>query len=83
MSNDNKKAPQAGGGLPIPKMNRGLKGFYADVQREIKHINWPTPKETTRLTGVVLAVCGALALLLFGFSYVLEVAAKLIGIGGK
>ncbi len=36
---------------------RGLKGFYRDVVREMKHVHWPTRHETNRLTGVVLAVC--------------------------
>lgn len=43
---------------PIPKPGRGgLKGYISDVARELRKVQWPTPKETTRLTGVVIAVC--------------------------
>ena len=45
------------GSVPVPRMRRGIKGFYRDVIREMKHVTWPTPQETTRLTGVVLAIC--------------------------
>ncbi len=46
----------SGGNLPIPKSRRGLKGFFNEVVREMKKVNWPTKKETNRLTGVVMAV---------------------------
>lgn len=45
-----------GGSLPIPKSRRGLKGFFNEVIREMKKVNWPTKKETNRLTGVVMGV---------------------------
>jgi preprotein translocase SecE subunit len=51
----NNESPR--GSLPIPKSRRGAKGFFSEVSREMKKVNWPTPKETNRLTGVVLAVC--------------------------
>jgi preprotein translocase SecE subunit len=66
------KAPAPKGGVPMPKMNRGIKGFYRDVLREMKHVNWPTPMESTRMTGIVLAVCIGLVLLLFGLSLMFE-----------
>jgi preprotein translocase SecE subunit len=44
------------GPLPIPKSRRGAKGFFTEVQREMKKVSWPTRPETNRLTGVVLAV---------------------------
>ena len=52
-----KKKPPGASNVPVPTMRRGVKGFYRDVVREMKHVTWPTPQETTRLTGVVLAVC--------------------------
>jgi len=58
-------APKAAGNLPVPKMRRGVKGFYRDVVREMKHVTWPKPKETTRLTGVVLAVCVMIVTMLY------------------
>ena len=45
-----------GGSLPLPKSRRGIKGFYSEVQREMKKVSWPTTSETNRLTGVVMAV---------------------------
>ncbi len=44
--------------VAIPSLKkRGLKGFYRDVVREMKHVHWPSRQETNRLTGVVMAVC--------------------------
>jgi preprotein translocase SecE subunit len=44
---------------PLPKSGRGgIRGYFGEVARELRKVQWPTPKETTRLTGVVLAVCG-------------------------
>ncbi len=54
----------SGGGIPIPKSKRGLPGFLADVRRELTKVSWPTVPETNRLTGVVLAVCALLAVVL-------------------
>lgn len=67
---------------PIPDIKgRGIQGFYRDVVREMKHVNWPTRQESTRLTGVVLGVCGLLALVLTALSFALEMLLKVIGIG--
>lgn len=42
----------------------------SEVGREMRKVNWPPPAETTRLTGVVIAVCGMVFLLLFAFNNV-------------
>ena len=69
--NDGPRKPQAG--LPLPKSSRGIKGYFQEVRREIKKVNWPTVPETHRLTGVVLGVCALLVAILtalgavFGF----------------
>lgn len=83
MSKDKPKASQKpGGGVPVPKMKRGFRGFYRDLVREMKHVTWPTVGETNRLTGVVLGVCIFIILLLFGLSYVFDMLLKpLIGGG--
>lgn len=60
---------------------RGLQGFYKDVLREMRHVNWPTRQETFRLSGTVLGVCALLALVLTGLSLGLEQLLNLIGIG--
>ncbi len=64
------KEPTAPVAIPSLK-KRGLKGFYRDVVREMKHVHWPSRQETNRLTGVVMAVClitiGVLTALSFVF----------------
>ncbi len=70
------KKPQ--GSLPVPKSKRGLKGFFNDVNREMKKVSWPSRAETNRLTGVVLAVCGLVVLSLSVMSYVFDIVVTLI-----
>lgn len=72
MSND-PSDPKKGGGkdktklpaaIATPKFKRGLKGFVADTNREMKKVSWPTRKETTRLTSVVLSLVVLVAVML-------------------
>lgn len=65
MKMDRPKAPQAASSLPLPKMKRGIKGFYRDIVAEMKKVNWPTRQETVRLSGVVLAVCLMVIVILY------------------
>jgi preprotein translocase subunit SecE len=59
------------GSIPIPKSQRGgIRNFFIEVNRELKKVNWPAPKEATRLTGVVLAVCLLVTLILTAFDVV-------------
>jgi len=67
-----------GGNLPLPKSRRGIKGFYSEVVREMKKVNWPTKKETNRLTGVVMAVTIICVLILLGFGIVFGTLISLI-----
>ncbi|MCW5936110.1 MAG: preprotein translocase subunit SecE [Fimbriimonadaceae bacterium] len=70
-------------GAPMVKIGRrGLTGFFRDVQREMRQVNWPTRQETTRLTGVVLGVCGLIALMLTVLSFLFEAALRMLGLGG-
>jgi len=50
--------------------------FLQEARREFKRVNWPTAKETTRLTSVViivsLGVAAFLGLLDFIFSTILQ-----------
>jgi preprotein translocase SecE subunit len=66
---------------PIPDMKKGPRAFFKDLQREIRMITWPTPQETTRLTGTVLGVCILVVVLLFGLSLVIEQLFRMIGVG--
>lgn len=66
---------------PIPKPGRGgLKGYISEVTRELRKVQWPTPRETTRLTGVVIAVCGislaAISIMSFLVATVIEMVVK-------
>lgn len=65
-------------GPPIPKSKRGLKGFFKEVVREIKKVNWPTPKETNRLTGIVLVVCGLIVAVLSALSFVIDTVVTML-----
>lgn len=43
--------------VPIPRAQRGgISGYIKEIQREMQKVDWPTPKETLKLTGVVFAV---------------------------
>ncbi len=76
-------APKAAGNLPVPKMRRGVKGFYRDVVREMKHVTWPKPQETTRLTGVVLAVCVMIVTMLYFATLIFgQILSAIISSGG-
>jgi preprotein translocase subunit SecE len=72
------KAAKLPTGVPVPKMKRGVKGFYKDIVREMKHVTWPTPKETTRLTGIVLAICTMIVLLLMVATFLFGTLLRLI-----
>lgn len=62
-------APQPAASVAVPNFKkRGFKGFWRDVQREMRHVTWPTRAETNRLTGVVLAVCALAIIILTGLS---------------
>lgn len=64
--------------IPIPKSKRGLKGFINEVKREMVKVTWPSRPEATRLTGIVLAVCSLLGLLLTLLSFALDMLIKLL-----
>jgi preprotein translocase SecE subunit len=50
-------ANESVGKVALPSSRRGVKGFISETTRELRKVSWPSPKETTRLTGVVLTVC--------------------------
>jgi len=57
--------------IATPKSRRGVKGFFVEVYRELKKVDWPPPKEVNRLTMVVLVVC----LFVVGVLYLMSVVA--------
>jgi len=73
-----KPASAGGAGVPLPKSKRGFKAFLNDVSRELKKVHWPDKKETNRLTGVVLAVCGLAAAILYGMSLIADTLVRIL-----
>ena len=52
------------GKVALPTSRRGAKGFFAETSRELRKVSWPSPRDTTRLTGIVLTVCVLIACVL-------------------
>lgn len=48
------------------KPKKGLVKYLKDAKSEFKKVVWPTPKETTRNTVVVVVICVLAGLLVFG-----------------
>jgi len=55
-----------------------MKGFFSEVQREMKKVSWPTRAETNRLTAVVLIVCAGLVVLFTALSVVFDTLVSLL-----
>ncbi|HEX7363746.1 MAG TPA: preprotein translocase subunit SecE [Dehalococcoidia bacterium] len=72
----NRYQPQA-----VPKKRRF--SFFADVIGELRKVTWPSRRDTIRLTGLVILVCGLVGLFLgaldFGLS---QLVAKIFLRGG-
>lgn len=78
MSKNAPSGPTAPASIPLPKSKRGFKQYWVDVAREMKKVTWPPHSETNRLTGVVLAVCILMVLILTGFHLVFETVVHLL-----
>lgn len=84
-----KNAPQTGKSAApdrapsLFKSKRGFRGFFKDVAREMRHVTWPTPQETVRLSGVVLAVCAIVVLYLFLVANFSEMVFDILLRGGQ
>ena len=48
------------------KKKKGIVKYFKDAKAEFKKVVWPTPKETTRNTIVVLIMCFIAGLIIFG-----------------
>ncbi|MBI4085134.1 MAG: preprotein translocase subunit SecE [Candidatus Liptonbacteria bacterium] len=46
-----------------------IRRFFQETRQELRHINWPTRQEATRLTAFVVALSLALAAFLGAFDY--------------
>jgi len=47
-----------------------IKKFFEESRIELKHVNWPTRSEATRLTAIVIGLSLGLALFLGLFDYI-------------
>ena len=63
-SNDAKDSKDKG--KKSGKKKKGIVKFFKDARSEFKKVVWPTPKETTHNTVVVMVMCGLAALFVFG-----------------
>ncbi len=65
--------------VAVPNIQkRGMKGFFNDLKRELKQVQWPSRKEASRLTGVVLVVCVITTLILLALSVGIDKVFKLL-----
>lgn len=48
------------------KKKKGIVKYFKDARSEFRKVVWPTPKETTHNTVVVMILCGLAALFVFG-----------------
>jgi preprotein translocase subunit SecE len=53
-----------------------IKKFFLEARQELHHVNWPTRKEATRLTMIVIGIALGLALFLGAFDYIFSFLMK-------
>ncbi|MFM9873656.1 MAG: preprotein translocase subunit SecE [Fimbriimonadaceae bacterium] len=51
-----------------------------DGPREARQVSWPTPQETTRLTGTVIAVCALVSGFLFLLTLGIRAVFQILGV---
>jgi len=59
-------------------MKESIIAFFTDVVKEMKKVTWPSPDELRESTLVVLAVCGVIALFVFGADWAVANLLKFI-----
>jgi preprotein translocase subunit SecE len=66
---------------PVKKESpvEGLKRFFRNVIAELKKVNWPSRKELTTYTIVVIATVIALSAIIYLWDLILTVVFKLMG----
>lgn len=78
-NNSNDSRPAATASVPVPRVTRGgPKAFLRDVRRELTKVEWPSRKETNRLTGVVFAVVGIALVAVFLMAQATEILIKIM-----
>lgn len=63
---EEKKADKKSKDKKPAKKKKGIVKYFKDAKAEFKKVVWPTPKETTRNTIVVLIMCVMASLVIFG-----------------
>ena len=53
-----------------------IKKFFLEARQELRHVNWPTRREATRLTAIVIGLAVVLALFLGAFDYLFSFLMK-------
>jgi preprotein translocase subunit SecE len=61
-----------------PKITGRIKGYFKGVRAELKKVNWPTKKELTNYTIVVLATVFVMTIVIWGLDIVFESLVGLI-----
>ena len=60
------------------KPKKSVVKFFKDARSEFKKVVWPTPKETTHNTIVVIVMCGLAALFIFGIDSLFALINRLV-----
>lgn len=68
------KAKKAKSGKP----KKSIVKYFKDAKSEFKKVVWPTPKQTTRNTIVVMVMCALAALFIFGIDTLFGLLNRLI-----
>ncbi|MBD3207905.1 MAG: preprotein translocase subunit SecE [Candidatus Nealsonbacteria bacterium] len=55
--------------MRITEIPSAVNTFLTEVKREVKKVNWPTPRETIRDTLIVIAVSMVVAIFLGGVDF--------------
>ena len=55
-----------------PKFTTKVKSYFKGVRSELKKVNWPTKKELTNYTIVVLSTTLALTIVIWGLDFIFK-----------
>ncbi len=61
-----------------PKISARVSNYFKGVRSELKKVNWPSKKELTNYTVVVLATTFAMTLVIWGLDLIFQNLVKLI-----
>lgn len=59
-------------------MKEKIIAFFEDVAKEMKKVTWPRREELQESTLIVLAVCGVIALFVYGVDIVVSNVLKVV-----